>query len=361
MNIHNESHSNNIYENNHEYLDKNSNKSFDSNNSICEIFKYDGSFQLNQFLNKEKINNEDDLNSESDFLEKNFINFIGIDEPKSKLISCNSKLNSDEIFKNKNKEKIEEKIEEKNIDNKNEKNNQKHYNKKDNLFIVKKVFDYVFYPSKTRKVIKNIIFPKFNISTNKNYKLFKKNYSRKFQTDNIRKRIKTRFLKILKNKVNDNLKKAKSEKLFTNLPQCFIKEITKERIKRIINKTLKELLSTNFYEEYKKEENNFIEILKSSKNKDVKNYKKNKEVLEYLEKNKEICEKSKFDIIGNMTFKELFEQYLKSKDFEDDVSKLKEKRKYNKKKDIYETENSQYIRNYIIYAFGFINYFSNSD
>ena len=93
---------------------------------------------------------------------------------------------------------------------------------------------------------------------------------------------------------------------------------------------------------------------------DYLKYKKNKEVLEYLKKNSEICKKSKFDIIGNMTFEELYKEYLESKEFEDEISNLKESLRYNKEKNIFESENSDYIKEYIIKAYDFINFFTKS-
>jgi len=47
-----------------------------------------------------------------------------------------------------------------------------------------------------------------------------------------------------------------------------------------------------------------------------------------------------------MTFTDLFNEYLKSNEFEEDILKLKEK------------ENNEYINDYIIKAFNFIKYFS---
>ena len=51
-----------------------------------------------------------------------------------------------------------------------------------------------------------------------------------------------------------------------------------------------------------------------------------------------------------MTFKDLFKEYLKSEEFEREIEKLKD-----------EKNNVNYIKDYIIKAFGFINYFSKSE
>ena len=51
-----------------------------------------------------------------------------------------------------------------------------------------------------------------------------------------------------------------------------------------------------------------------------------------------------------MTFSDLYNEYLKSKEFEDDIMKLKSE----------ENENEEYIKDYIVKANDYIKYFSNS-
>ena len=53
---------------------------------------------------------------------------------------------------------------------------------------------------------------------------------RKFKPDDIRKKIKARFLKSLKNSINNKLQIANSKYLFDFLPQCFICCITKKEM-----------------------------------------------------------------------------------------------------------------------------------
>ena len=65
-----------------------------------------------------------------------------------------------------------------------------------------------------------------------------------------------------------------------------------------------------------------------------------------MEKNENIKKKINFDYIKGMTFGELFKEYLESREFEKDILKLKQK------------ENPEYIKNYIIKAYTFIEYFS---
>ena len=73
---------------------------------------------------------------------------------------------------------------------------------------------------------------------------------RKFKSDDIRKKIKSRFHKTLKNIINANLKKAGSKKFFDFLPQCFIGNISKKVNSECLELTYKELfieMNGNYY------------------------------------------------------------------------------------------------------------------
>ena len=189
---------------------------------------------------------------------------------------------------------------------------------------------------------------------------------RKNDTDSYNKKIKERFLKSLRCVMNEKLKYANSEKQFDFLPQCFISNITKKKNKLILNVTLKEIMSTNFFEEYKEKNdignsanNKMLEKKRKSpdkikyenknkKTQDRVKYDKNKEVMKYLEDNEDIKKIFNFDIIGNMTFSDLFYEYLESNEFEKDILTLKNEK----------GENFEYIKEYISKAYDFINYFS---
>ena len=119
--------------------------------------------------------------------------------------------------------------------------------------------------------------------------------------------------------------------------------------------TLKEIISTDFFEKYKKINDGDNTLNNSMLNKkrkcpDKVKYENNKEVMKYLKNNEEIKKSFNFDIIGDMTFSELFYEYLESKEFEKDILALKiEEGK----------ENYEYIKEYIIKAYDFIKDFSN--
>ena len=115
---------------------------------------------------------------------------------------------------------------------------------------------------------------KYFYTPNGKRRRIKKN--RKYKSDDIRKKIKSRFHKTLKNIINENLKKAGSKKLFDFLPQCFIGNVSKKTNNFCLNLTFRELLLKDFVTEANKE---------SYPNKDVdyKKYLKNKDTLEYLD------------------------------------------------------------------------------
>ena len=195
----------------------------------------------------------------------------------------------------------------------------------------------------------------FNVSKKEKEKIIKVKRKRKHKPDDIRKKIKARFLKALRYRMNEELKYANSEKYFDFLPQCFICEITKKKNKPILNMTLKDIMSTDFFEKYKKINDGDNTLNNSMLNKkrkcpDKVKYENNKEVMKYLKNNEEIKKSFNFDIIGDMTFSELFYEYLESKEFEKDILALKiEEGK----------ENYEYIKEYIIKAYDFIKDFSN--
>ena len=201
----------------------------------------------------------------------------------------------------------------------------------------------------------------FKISNKDKPKVRKK---RKDKPDSIRKKIKGKLLKSTIKCINKKLKNANSKKQFVLFPHSFISNITKKgNDKSILNMTFKELISTDFSERYKKKsstkENNNKNMLKrkrkldcsdnnQDKNPDKKKYIKNLKILKYLEEenNKNIREKINFESIEKMTFIDLLNEYLKSAEFEEDIKILQKK------------EKSEYINDYIIKAFNYINHFS---
>ena len=124
---------------------------------------------------------------------------------------------------------------------------------------------------------------KFNIyKNNKKQKIRKLNEikKRKDKPDNIRKKIKSRFLKILKTQINEKLKNAKSDIFFDNLPQCFIRNISKNGNKFILDMTIKELLTKDFFEDDIFEDKSIKTFIIKKRNPNKEKHKKNQIVLD---------------------------------------------------------------------------------
>ena len=195
------------------------------------------------------------------------------------------------------------------------------------------------------KLKKKRKFNKFKVSymepkTKNNYKL---NHKRKYKPDDIRKKIKARFHKSIKNIINENLRKAGSKKLFTFLPQAFISSIARQTNRYVLNMSFREILQQNFV-------NDLDEKKYKNKKIDLAKYKKNLSVLEYLDNNPEISKNSGFDIISEMKYCDLLEEYFKSNEFERAIFKLKE-----------ENEDEDYIKEYIIKSKNYVKFFMEND
>ena len=227
------------------------------------------------------------------------------------------------------------------------------YRKKQKLIIQTKTDDKCFPFSKGNGLLSddandnklkqymNTIFRINTYVTDSNGNKKKEKKQRKFKPDDIRKKIKVRFHKKIKNIINENLKKAGSIELFSFLPQYFISNISKKFNNQYMNMTYEELLSINF-SEFQKEYPN--------KSCDNNQYLKNKMTLEYLKKNPEISKISGFDIVKKMKYKDIFKAYLASAEFEQSIETLKN-----------ENENAEYIQEYFILAKNYIEYFMSVD
>ena len=102
-------------------------------------------------------------------------------------------------------------------------------------------------------------FKIYKATNKKNKKKPKEKKKRKEKPDDVRKKIKSRFHKATKNRINQMLKIAKSKEFFDFLPQCFICNISKLKNKPIIDMTFKQIISQKFYEdEEKKKDKKFL-------------------------------------------------------------------------------------------------------
>ena len=198
---------------------------------------------------------------------------------------CNNNINN--LLKNLSEKDLEH-------NNNNKINKEKFLGKKKKIFRVEysnifNIFSFCERNNNIQKLINDALNDK-NSKIKKNGREKRRNktkfiVNRKQNFDNIRKKIKARFLKALKNALNAKLKSAGSKYFFTFLPQIFIINLSKKINKSILDLTLNELFSKNFFNK------------KIEKKADLKKYNHNLFVLKYLENNKDICEKSKFNKI----------------------------------------------------------------
>jgi hypothetical protein len=169
---------------------------------------------------------------------------------------------------------------------------------------------------------------------------YKQNHKRKYKPDDIRKKIKARFHKSIKTIINDNLKKAGSKYFFSFLPQIFISSISRQKNNQVLDLTYRQLLETDFV-------SNIDESKYKNKKVDYSKYLSNLKVLKYLDEHPDICKLSGFDIMGNMKYKELLEQYFNSEEFDKAINKLRE-----------ENEEEDYIEEYKSKAKTYVKFFS---
>ena len=138
-----------------------------------------------------------------------------------------------------------------------------------------------------------------------------------------------------RNKLNKILKYYGSSLKFLLFPQKIASETKKERIRKILNMTLKEIIS-----------NKDLYNFKNENEKGFKNYKKNSKIVE----SEEIKNYEELQNILNKTFRQLYEDYINSDEFKvDEINRLKYKKK----------EDSNYIEKYKIIAETFINFVLN--
>ena len=182
----------------------------------------------------------------------------------------------------------------------------------------------------------------YDCSENKKGILKKIKYKkRRFISDDIRKKIKVKFHKNIKNIINLNLKGAGSLKYFEFFPQNFITNITIKLNKLALNYTFEELIKTNIASDILKLKTNRIDIVKQRANLDV---------LNYLDRNPTISKLSSFNIIRTMKYKKLLNAYFISKEFENSIIELHQK-----------NERDEYIEIYINEALRYVQFFENNE
>ena len=139
------------------------------------------------------------------------------------------------------------------------------------------------------------------------------------------------------------MRKAGSKYLFSFLPQIFISSISRQKNNQVLDLTYRQLLEKNFVSDV--DENVY-----KNKKVDFSKYKNNLKDLEYLDEHQDIYKSLGLDIMGNMKYKELLEQYFNSEEFDKALQKLKE-----------ENEEDEYIEEYKNKAMTYVQFFCSID
>ena len=156
---------------------------------------------------------------------------------------------------------------------------------------------------------------------------------RKYNQDNIRKKIKRGFLSILIDKLNKILASIGISLYFVKLPQSFVSDVVRKTNKEILNLTLEEI--------FKKEE-----LYKLDKDEDLSKYHHNLDVIN----NEQIQGNKNFKKILNKKYYEIYEEYINSNEFKvDEINRLK--------KNNSEEADDEYINKYISLAQHFLEFF----
>jgi hypothetical protein len=166
-----------------------------------------------------------------------------------------------------------------------------------------------FYPGEKKedeKEEKNDLNP-----TPKKKKTKKTKTKKKYKLEGIRKKIKSRLHKRLKCYYNKKLTDCGSKMLFEFFPQSFITDVSVIKNKAYLNLSMRKLLTMIF----------------GTRAKDKEKINVNKKVLYYLDSNPEIRIKSGVDKFLNSLYRDIINEYVEGKLFEEDLNKLKKEGK----------------------------------
>lgn len=181
--------------------------------------------------------------------------------------------------------------------------------------------------SKSCQNIEKIFFININEGRkNKN----KTSYLRKLKPDSLRKKIKARFHKKLRQIINIKLKQIGSKFLFDLLPQPFITNINIEFNRPLLNITMRELFQKTF----------------GFKAKDREKINYNIKVIKYLDENPDMYKNEEISNFLDSTYEEIIQKYMHGKYLMEDIERLKK-----------EGENSEYINRYSFIAMHWIDFY----
>ena len=155
---------------------------------------------------------------------------------------------------------------------------------------------------------------------------------RKLKPDSLRKKIKARFHKKLRQIINLKLKEAGSKYFFDNFPQSFITNINIGFNKPLLNITMRELFQKTF----------------GFKAKDKEKIDNNIKALKYIEDNPDLKNNNKISEFLDRTYKEIISIYMGGNFLLEDIERLKK-----------DGEKDDYINRYTFIAMHWIEFYEN--
>ena len=157
---------------------------------------------------------------------------------------------------------------------------------------------------------------------------YKDRQPRYMNNDNVRRIIKRRFFNTyLKKALNKKLKQLGYKELFNNFPQKLVGEIAKKKNKELMNMTLLQIFEINDF---------YI-------NKDLINYEHNLNIIKKIKTD----EKGEIYFILNKNFGELFEEFINSDEFKEEIGRINSKH-----------ENEEfYLKRYAYLAKNFVQFY----
>jgi hypothetical protein len=176
----------------------------------------------------------------------------------------------------------------------------------------------------------NILF----LNTKKERKNTKNIIYRKLKPDSLRKKIKSRFHKKLKQIINTKLKEAGSKYYLDSLPQSFITNINIGFNKPLLNMTIRELFKKSFGVKAKDREKNEF----------------NKRIMKYIEETPEINNNIDISDFFDSKYSEIIRKYMGGKYLMEDIERLKQ-----------EGEKDDYINRYSYIALHWIEFYENEN
>lgn len=169
-----------------------------------------------------------------------------------------------------------------------------------------------------------------------------KKKQRKNKSDDVRKKIKSRFHKKLKTIINNKIlgiRKLPKTKLLNYLPQCFVSDIKKENNTNAFELTYEDMIKTDYSKIY-----SFNTSKQIKKNQNLDKFKMNQKFLSFINEDDKLY--TEFKKHASRKYYDLLIEYFYSDEFISDIIFLAKK------------EDKIYVSKYVEKALDYVNFFS---